>query len=922
MKKHTAIFVLIMLMSGAFAFAQQAPKAFKYQAVARDANNQPYANTNLRLRIGVVNAANLISYLETHNVTTSDLGVFNLNVGQGTVLSGNFSNVNWGAEALFLSIELSLNDGGTYTSMGLSPLLSVPYALYAGQAAALDGNVADNSPTNELQQLTKTGNVISLSQGGGSVTDEVNDADASPTNEIQTLSISGTVLSLSNGGGSVTLPVGGGDGDNWGTQTVQTTTLLSGNGTPATPLSIADNAINSAKIQNGSIQAADIAPGVIPSYTAGAGISINGNQITNTGDADNNPANELQSLALSGNQLSISNGNSVTLPTGGTTYTAGSGINITGNVISATDNSPVNEIQTLSLSGTVLSLSSGGGSVTLPVGGGGGDNWGTQTVETTILLSGNGTAFNPISIADNAINSAKIQDGSIQAADIAPGVIPNYTSGSGISIIGNQITNTGDADNNPANELQAISLSGNTLSLSNGGGSVALPPNTDNQTLALSGNQLSITNGNSVTLPTGATYTAGNGISITGNQITNTGDADNNPTNELQTISLSGNTLSLSNGGGTVALPPNTDTQTLALSGNQLSITNGNSVTLPTGTTYTAGSGISITGNAISATDNSATNELQTISLSGNNLSLSNGGGTVTLPATGSSYWQSFGGNDIINNINNGTVFIGPATYESLFAQGSNNYSTFVSQNGGTGKAISAHASSGTAIELNGLVALRATGTGSSPAGTFNNNSGDGIALQVNGGLGIFGGFENYNGTVSKADAISNFKFAGGLSPGSNNFYDLGSSDRRWKVIYATNGTINTSDARQKQAIQPIGYGLAQVNAMKPVSFEWIDHPEQGRKLGFLAQDLQTVVPEVVSETEWITDGKGHLTPKKAESLGVYYSDLIPVLTKAIQEQQEQIAGQAVEINALKAAIEAQRQDMARILAKLEAGQR
>jgi hypothetical protein len=280
MKKHTAIFVLIMLMSGAFAFAQQAPKAFKYQAVARDAANQPYANTNLRLRIGVVNAANLIAYLETHDVTTSDLGVFSLNVGQGTLLSGNFSNVNWGAEPHFLSIELSLNNGGTYTSMGTSPLLSVPYALYAGQAAALDGNVADNSPTNELQQLTKTGNVITLSQGGGSVTDEVNDADANPTNEIQTLSISGTVLSLSSGGGSVTLPVGGGGGDNWGTQTVQTSSLLSGNGTPADPLSIADNAINSAKIQNGSIQAADIAPGVIPNYTAGAGISITGNQIT------------------------------------------------------------------------------------------------------------------------------------------------------------------------------------------------------------------------------------------------------------------------------------------------------------------------------------------------------------------------------------------------------------------------------------------------------------------------------------------------------------------------------------------------------------------------------------------------------------------------------------------------------------------
>jgi hypothetical protein len=519
---------------------------------------------------------------------------------------------------------------------------------------------------------------------------------------------------------------------------------------PANPLSIADNAINSAKIQNGSIQAADIAPGVIPNYTAGAGISITGNQITNTGDADNNPANELQTLSLSGSQLSISNGNNVTLPAA-PAYTAGSGISISGNAISATDNSPVNEIQTLSLSGTVLSLSSGGGSVTLPVGGGGGDNWGTQTVETTILLSGNGTAFNPITIADNAINSAKIQNGSIQAADIAPGVIPNYTAGTGISIIGSQITNTGDADNNPANELQSISLSGNTLSLSNGGGSVVIPTGTDAQTLALSGSQLSISNGNSVTLPAAPSYTAGNGISISGTQITNTGDADNNPANELQTISLSGNTLSLSNGGGSIALPAGTDAQTLSLVSNQLSISNGNSVALPTPPVYTAGSGISITGNAISATDNSATNELQTISLSGNNLSLSNGGGTVTLPSGGTSYWQSFGGNDITNNNTGGTVFVSGAQYQTIFASSNNNSQTIVAQQNGTGKAFFAE-SNNTADYAAEII------SGNVGLNVMANSTGiRGINVGPIGGFGVYGeslvpfgiggAFRNENGT-------------------------------------------------------------------------------------------------------------------------------------------------------------------------------
>ncbi|MFN8302314.1 MAG: hypothetical protein U0U46_07465 [Saprospiraceae bacterium] len=50
-------------------------------------------------------------------------------------------------------------------------------------------------------------------------------------------------------------------------------------------------------------------------------------------------------------------------------------------------------------------------------------------------------------------------------------------------------------------------------------------------------------------------YTAGNGISINNNTITNTGDADNNPGNEIQQLTLNGSQLTLSNGGGTVTLP-------------------------------------------------------------------------------------------------------------------------------------------------------------------------------------------------------------------------------------------------------------------------------------------------------------------------------------------------------------------------------
>jgi len=107
--------------------------------------------------------------------------------------------------------------------------------------------------------------------------------------------------------------------------------------------------------------------------TAGQGININNGIISNSGDLSN--SNEIQTLSVNGNQLAISNGNTVSLPTG-TTYTEGAGIDIAGNSINAIDASPTNEIQQLSINGQQLSLSNGGGTVQLP--GGGSGNWTTN----------------------------------------------------------------------------------------------------------------------------------------------------------------------------------------------------------------------------------------------------------------------------------------------------------------------------------------------------------------------------------------------------------------------------------------------------------------------------------------------------------------------------------------------------------------
>ncbi|MGV9004869.1 hypothetical protein [Flavobacterium sp.] len=211
------------------------------------------------------------------------------------------------------------------------------------------------------------------------------------------------------------------------------------------------------------------------------------------------------------------------------------------------------------------------------------------------------------------------------------------------------IPNISEFDLSTTNEIQVLTVNGNTVSLSLGGGSFTLPTlidtDTDQQTLALNGNVLSILNGNAVTLPTFTNTDSqnltmsGNTISISGgNSITIPAVVDTNT--DEQTIALNGNILSILNG-NSVTLPTftNTDSQNLTLNGNTISISGGNSITIPTVVdTNTDEQTLALNGNVLSILNgNSVTlpahtdNDSQTLTLSGNTLSIS-GGNAITIP--------------------------------------------------------------------------------------------------------------------------------------------------------------------------------------------------------------------------------------------------------------------------------------------------
>ena len=138
----------------------------------------------------------------------------------------------------------------------------------------------------------------------------------------------------------------------------------------------------------------------------------------------------------------------------------------------------------------------------------------------------------------------------------------------------------------------------------------------------------------------------------------------------------------------------------------------------------------------------------------------------------------------------------------------------------------------------------------------------------------------------------------------------LGKTNRRWGAVYATNGVITTSDMNLKTNVQPLTYGLKELLKLNTITYNWKNYKlgkttipleKQEKKIGFSAQQLLEILPEVVQTHSWVpVNENGDYKEVKNEHLGVNYSDIIPVTVKAIQEQQAQIEELKKEINELK----------------------
>lgn len=138
----------------------QAPQGINYQAVVRDGSGQVLPNKNLHFRLSVhkYTPGGAVEFMETQYTTTDDFGRVSLVLGA----LGNLAITDWSDGPKYLSADVDFTGGGTYTPMGSSQLMSVPYALYAANA-----KTGPTGPTGPQGLNGVTGSTGPSGTGGG-----------------------------------------------------------------------------------------------------------------------------------------------------------------------------------------------------------------------------------------------------------------------------------------------------------------------------------------------------------------------------------------------------------------------------------------------------------------------------------------------------------------------------------------------------------------------------------------------------------------------------------------------------------------------------------------------------------------------------------------------------------------------------------
>jgi trimeric autotransporter adhesin len=594
-------------------------------------------------------------------------------------------------------------------------------------------------------------------------------------------------------------------GDNWGSQTVNSNSTLTGNGTISTPLGIADNGVNSAKILDGSVATNDLANNAVTTLKIADG-TISPADLANSAVT----TDKLGDLAVSAAKIQSSAVTSDKLASNSVTDAKIAAGAVTGAKIAQ---GGATSGQALKWNGTAWAPGNDDlGGLTLPF-----EGTALTTLEgsSALKVSNSGTAFGSAAITGHATATSGSTRGVIGQSDSSDGRgVQGYASGK-------TGRNYGVAGFTDSSDGSAAGVYGGASS-------------TTGATSAVMGWNVS-TVGTGVYgyagTSTGANYgVRGISASTSGTGILGEANAPSGATN-----GVTGRSSSTSGTGvfGTAS----------ATSGNTYGV---------------FGSTISPNGRAVGARSVSSTGT--TYGVHSQVLSSAGFSGYFT----GGKFYVS------------GNVGIGTETPEYRL-------DVYAPTNSNTGIAVFRNFSGQNKIELrqnsNGAGALELNNSGSTTTVLL---SGDGTNYINGGSLGI--------GTTAPTQAlhvVGNIRVS---AIGSGAYW--GPVNRTFDGTFTT----STSDIRLKENVKTLNGGLDKVLQLRGVSFNWKSNPEYGNQIGFIAQEVEKVIPELVFTNE--VDGYK----------GVNYAEVAAVMVEAIKElkaENDQLKAENEKVNTRLEKIEA-----------------
>ena len=178
-----------------------------------------------------------------------------------------------------------------------------------------------------------------------------------------------------------------------------------------------------------------------------------------------------------------------------------------------------------------------------------------------------------------------------------------------------------------------------------------------------------------------------------------------------------------------------------------------------------------------------------------------------------------------------------------------------------------------------------------------------------------------HNNSEKLKTTSTTVSFTAHARPSANDTYDVGLNGYKWDDVYATNGTIQTSDRNTKNTIVDSDLGLSFVNKLKPVSYKF--NNKTRTHYGLISQDIETVLSDISKPTvdfagfikedipdelynknDTLPEGKkvGDVKVPAYTTYGLRYNEFISPLIKAVQELSAEVETLKTKVAALEAA--------------------